>query len=234
MKLLRATVLTLSMIGATAAAVHLTPKQLYTKDYRPEVTLDQMIPTKFGEWQVDPNQPQQVVNPSVQAHLAQYYSDTLSRVYVNDKGEHIMLSLAYGADQSRSMQIHKPEVCYDAQGFKIIASKRDDIQLGDAAIPMMRLVAKQGPRNEPISYWIRSGDYLVRGWLEQNTARVKNGLIKGIVPDGLLVRVSSIDQNNDAAYKLHDQFMTELLRNSPPRAQEMLLGARASSFKAGT
>jgi EpsI family protein len=230
MRLFRALVLSLSMVGASAAAVYLTPKQLYTKDYRPEVTLEQMIPSQFGTWRVDAGQPQQVVNPTVQVQLAQLYSDSLSRVYVNAQGERIMLSLAYGADQSRAMQVHKPEVCYDAQGFKIVASRKSDAQYGGAPVPIMRLIAKNGPRNEPISYWIRSGDYLVRGWLEQNIARVKNGLIKGHVPDGLLVRVSTIDTDAEAAYKLQDQFMTELLSSSSLQARTMLLGEAAQRF----
>ena len=95
----------------------------------------------------------------------------------------------------------------------------------------MRLVAKLGPRNEPITYWIRSGDYLVRGWFEQNVARVKNGLIKGYTPDCLLVRVSTIDTDKELAYQVQDRFINDLIAASPAKTRAILLGNEADLVK---
>jgi EpsI family protein len=230
MRALRAIFLLAGMVLATVAAVYLTPKQLYTKDHKPDVSLGQLIPAKFGDWTLDPLSGQQVINPSEAAHLAVYYSDTLSRIYVNSKGDRIMFSLAYGADQGRSMQIHKPEVCYEAQGFKIVSGAKADIEVKSVVIPVMHLIARNGPRNEPITYWIRTGDNLVRGWLEQNVARVKNGLIKGYTPDGLLVRVSSVDDDERRAYMVQNLFIKDLLHSSSLRTRNMLLGETAGSI----
>jgi EpsI family protein len=102
---------------------------------------------------------------------------------------------------------------------------------GNLDIPNMRLVAKLGPRNEPITYWIRSGDYVVRGWLEQNVARVKNGLLKGYTPDGLLVRVSTIDTDKEQAYQLQDRFIADLIAAAPTKTRAMLLGNEADLVK---
>jgi EpsI family protein len=222
---LRTLALAAGMLAAAAAAAHWTPRQLYAKDEKPAVSLEELFPKQFGEWKLDPALVQQVVNPAVAAQLSQYYSDVLSRTYVNAQGYRIMLSLAYGADQSRYMQVHKPEVCYTNQGFKISYSKPERVNIGYADVPLVRLQADQNGRQEPISYWIRTGDYLVAGWLQQNIARVKNGWIKGYVPDGLLVRASSIDNDKTQAYRIQDEFLKALAAASSPPAQAMLLGA---------
>lgn len=213
-----------SLLVAAGASVALTPKQLFEKNHKPAVPLEALMPTEFGQWHVEPEMVQQVVNPALAANLANYYSDTLSRTYTNKQGERIMLSLAYGADQSRAMQVHKPEVCYQAQGFKISHAEKAEPKLTNQNIPVMRLVATSQFRTEPITYWIRTGDYVVRGWLEQNIARVKNGLIKGYTPDGVLVRISTIDEDKQHAYAQQDEFMRDLIAASSPAGRAMLLG----------
>jgi EpsI family protein len=230
---IRAFVLTGVMVAAAATAIALTPKQLYAPGQKPETSLEELVPKSFGEWYLDPAASQQIVNPSVLASLARFYTDNLSRTYVNNKGERVMFSLAYGADQSRAMQVHKPEVCYVGQGFMIQHSAKGNtlVEGQQLDIPNMRLVAKLGARNEPITYWIRSGDYLVRGWFEQNVARVKNGLIKGYTPDGLLVRVSTIDTDKEQAYKVQDRFIADLVAASPAKTRAMLLGNEADLVK---
>ena len=69
-----------------------------------------------------------------------------------------MLSIAYGGDQSDTMAVHKPEVCYPAQGFQILKNATASFSTGDGNIPVKRLVATQGPRIEPITYWTTVGD----------------------------------------------------------------------------
>lgn len=230
---IRAFVLTAVMVASAATAVALTPKQLYAPGQKPETSLEDLVPKQFGAWHLEPSAVQQIVNPEVLASLARFYTDNLSRTYVNDKGERVMLSLAYGADQSRAMQVHKPEVCYVGQGFMIQHTAKGNtlVEGNRLDIPNMRLVAKLGPRNEPITYWIRSGDYVVRGWLEQNIARVKNGLLKGYTPDGLLVRVSTIDDNKEQAYQVQDRFIADLIAASPAKTRAMLLGNEADLVK---
>lgn len=230
---IRAFVLTAVMVASAATAIALTPKQLYAPGQKPETSLEDLVPKSFGEWHLAPDTAQQIVNPTVLASLARFYTDNLSRTYVNNKGERVMLSLAYGADQSRAMQVHKPEVCYVGQGFVIDSPAKGNtlVEHDKLDIPNMRLVAKLGPRSEPITYWIRSGDYVVRGWFEQNVARAKNGLVKGYTPDGLLVRVSTIDTNKEQAYKVHDRFIADLVAASPAKTRAMLLGDEADLVK---
>jgi EpsI family protein len=92
-------------------------------------------------------------------------------------------------------------------------------------IPVMHMVAIQGSRIEPITYWIRVGDTVVRGALEQNMARIKYGLT-GKVPDGLLVRVSSISSNEEDAYYTQQKFVIAMLLALPPTDRTQLIGRR--------
>lgn len=87
----------------------------------------------------------------------------------------------------------------------------------------MHMVAIQGSRVEPITYWIRVGDTVVRGALEQNMARIKYGLT-GKVPDGLLVRVSSISNNAQNAYHIQQAFITAMLSALPLTDRDQLIG----------
>jgi EpsI family protein len=134
-----------------------------------------------------------------------------------------MLSLAYGADQSTENRIHRPEVCYPAQGFLLRNKEKGMIDEGGLNIPVMRLVAEMGNRNEPLTYWIRFGDKVVRGSIEQSLARIRFGL-QGSVPDGLLFRVSEVNQDVQQSFKRQEAFIGSLLESLAPEAKKMLIG----------
>lgn len=223
MSKLRTIVLTLGMIVASWVAFVYTPKPLYAANYVPEVTLAQLMPKKFGDWQSDDLMAEAIISPDLKASLARYYTDTLSRTYTNSRGDRVMLSMAFGADQGRAMQVHKPEVCYVGQGFKIGTAESIYLRAMGKDIPAMRLVATQGPRIEPLTYWIRSGDDVVRGWFEQNMARVKYGL-HGYLPDGLLFRVSTVGADVQDGYAAQDKFVQEFIPALSPKARAMVLG----------
>lgn len=221
---LKSVVLCSLMAGSTFAAALLTPTTLYSKQHYGNYVIEKSIPIAFGDWRLDEFASRQIVAPEVEAELAKYYNQTVSRTYVNKQGDRVMLSLAYGADQGRALQVHKPEVCYAAQGFKIVHDSTGKIATPLGTVPVRHLVAKHGPRVEPITYWIRSGDAIVTGWLQQNTARLYSGLIRGEIADGLLVRVSSISADREKSYQLHASFMNELLAHTKAVDHDMLLG----------
>lgn len=184
---------------------------------------EEIVPTAFGDWQAT-ERSGGVVNPQQQEQLDELYSEIVARTYINRlTGEHIMLSMAYGEDQSRQSQVHRPEVCYPAQGFQIVASAKGALALGDTRVPVMRLVAKANARVEPITYWIRVGDHVVRGYFEQKLATIQRRLA-GERSDGLLFRVSSIDRNVAAATKSQDRFVGDLLRAVDPAQRQLLIG----------
>jgi len=67
---------------------------------------------------------------------------------------------------------------------------------------------------EPISYWMMVGERATVSGTEQKLAQLSYST-RGVRPDGMLVRVSSIGQDAPAAYRLHDRFVQDLLRAVP-------------------
>ena len=214
----------IAMLISAGLAVALTPRDKVA-DLGPRINLDAMIPTQFDDWRIDENIAPVQPSPDVQARLSKIYNQTLSRTYVNRNGDRLMLSLAYGGDQSDSMQVHKPEVCYPSQGFHLLEGVHDDIvQLpGYGQIKVRRLVAALGSRMEPITYWIRVGRRVTAGVVDRKLEQI-NFAFTGKVPDGLLFRVSTLDHDEQAAYRLQDDFIRSLIKSVDQAAKDKLVG----------
>lgn len=206
---LRVLVIGVVMLAASGLAVAMKPTQRIA-DIGPKIDLESLIPRRFEDWTVDTTVVPVQVSPDVQAKLDKIYNQTLSRTYVNSRNERIMLSVAYGGDQSDSMQVHKPEVCYPAQGFQVISSAIGRIATDFGALPVKRLVARQGARNEPITYWIVVGDRVATKGFDHKIAQLRYGF-SGKVPDGMLVRVSSIDRDEGRGYEIQASFVRSLI-----------------------
>lgn len=210
------------MVGASGAAVGLRPTIKMVEQGK-NVDLETIVPQSFGEWKVDAQAGVLLINPVQQEELNLLYSQTISHTYINRQGTRIMLSLARGGDQSRELQVHRPEVCYAAQGFQVAALTKIDVDFDSRKIPAMRLVSTLGNRIEPVTYWVRIGDSVVRGNIEQGFARLSHGL-RGYIADGLLFRVSSIDSNTNSAYSDHEEFIRQFLAAVPEQQLPMLIG----------
>lgn len=219
-------VIGLCMFASAGLALALKPTAKVA-DTGPKIDLETLIPKSFGDWKLDETIAPLIANPEQQALLNKIYNQTLSRTYINTKGERIMLSIAYGGDQSDSMAVHKPEVCYPAQGFQILRNRDDVLSTGTSEIPVKRLLAQQGPRNEPITYWLTVGDTVAATGLMWKLNQVKYGLT-GRIPDGLLFRISSIQSDNAAAYMMQDNFARALFDVLSPDARERLIGKSGS------
>ncbi|MEW6591991.1 MAG: exosortase C-terminal domain/associated protein EpsI, partial [Pseudomonadota bacterium] len=140
----------LFMFAGAGLALALKPTVMVAQG-SPEVNLEALIPKSFGDWRIDETIVPLIANPEQEALLSKIYSQTLTRTYVNSSNERIMLSIAYGGNQSDNMAVHKPEVCYPAQGFHIVKNPSIAAFAIDEAnsIPVKRLVAQQGRRVEP-------------------------------------------------------------------------------------
>lgn len=213
----------LLMVSAGAMGLAMRPT-VFLADQRSKVNLEQIVPQQFGRWRELQQSTAQIVNPQQQTVLDQIYSAILVRTYVHaDDGRKVMLSIAYGKDQSKQSQVHLPEVCYPAQGFQVHARSRAELQSSVGSIPVSRLIATLGQRTEPVTYWIRIGDRLVRGSLDQKLAIVGQGLA-GSRTDGILFRVSSIGNNSDVEYAMHAKFVADLLTALDRDALPSLIG----------
>lgn len=192
-------------------------------DSRKGFKLEEVIPTAFGEWQVDRNMPVILPPPDQQALLNKIYNQTLGRTYIDTRGYRIMLSLAYGGDQSDGLTVHLPEVCYVGQGFRLEKNVEDRLGIGGLTIPVRRLVTTLGQRHEPITYWVTTGDEATITTWRRRMVAMRYGLRRRI-PDGLLVRVSSIDRNEVFAYEQHNRFLTALVDKMGPAYRQLLIG----------
>lgn len=181
----------------------------------PSISLETMVPRQFGSWKELPNQQVAVVNPQTKELLDKIYSQTLTRTYVDSKGYRIMLSLAYGDDQRGALQAHKPEVCYPAQGFKLHSNEVAKLRTDFGPIDGRRLNTSLGARKEPITYWFTMGERTVGSQMERRVNELRLALT-GQVPDGLLFRVSSIDDNPARAFSAQQVFINDLMRAVPP------------------
>jgi EpsI family protein len=210
------------MFAAAGMALALKPT-IKISDYKPKIDLEALIPKTFGDWKIDETNVPLISDPEQQALLNKIYNQTLARTYVNQHGDRIMLTIAYGGDQSGDMALHKPEICYPSQGFSILKNVTGSFSTGEGSIPVKRLVATKGQRIEPITYWTTLGDAIAVNGIQWRLQQLKYGLT-GKIPDGLLFRISSIQADDAKAYQTQDAFARDLLKAMTPSGRERIIG----------
>lgn len=193
--------------------------------------LEDMVPKSFGGWTEIPN-PTIPVDVAVDANNPsneQPYDDLVMRSYRNDRGETMMVAVAYGRNQRQEMKVHRPEVCYSANGGNV--SNLMPIafpfmsQSGVQVVGMRMRADSNVRRPELVSYWIRVGHVYSQSGLKQRWHILTEGLA-GRRADGVLVRVSQIlapGQNPEELYKRQEQFAADFVRASKPDAQTMMI-----------
>ena len=193
-------------------------------DKRANVPLEQLFPSKVGVWQADVTAAAPVRPAFERARQFQMYDQVLERTYVNPQGYRIMLSVAYGRQQSVGLQMHRPEVCYKAGGFKVEAVQAGVLEILGKDMTVARLFASMDGRPEPITYWRLLGDEVVSDETQFKLRQLKFG--KRSVPDGMLVRVSSIDPDQQEAFRQHAMFAQALGSSLSPFQRLRVLGER--------
>lgn len=185
--------------------------------------LGAVIPKRFGDWNFDPGIA--LVTPAAegpegdadaQPKLFGIYSQVVGRGYRNSSGDVVMLMVAYGPAQDFRLKAHRPELCYIAAGFRITDKTDAEVPFRDGTRPIAitRLTAIKDSRLEPVSYWMRVGDTVTRGVIDRQLVRLGYGL-RGIIPDGALIRTSTIGLSPEASFRLQNQFIRELLAAVP-------------------
>jgi len=197
-------------------------------DERPPIDLNTMVPTAFGDWQEQLNLVNQIIDPQQKAGIDSIYSQALIRTYVNSQGYGVMLSMAYGKQQNDQLRAHQPEGCYVGQGFYLAQpSEATEMSTSVGSIGITRLVAAKGSRYEPITYWIRIGEGIARTNWEMKKLQIRYAL-SGRVPDGMLVRVSSISDDSVKAFALQRDFINDLLSGVNSDHRQDLIGKVAN------
>lgn len=222
----------LAMIVASILATLLVPKRVVDE---PGPHLAEFVPTRFGAWTAIQS-PLEQVSLTAQKDGAPdpmqlAYDDSLLRTYTRPDGTQIMVALAYDKTQHEEDRVHRPEICYIAQGFQILSDHEASFSVRDVtgtAIEGRRMLTQHGSRLEAVSYWIRIGDTFTQNpWISRLYV-LKEGL-SGRVHDGMLVRVSEVipsEQDASRSFRDQDQFLGELTNAVPPDGARMI--ARAS------
>ncbi len=195
--------------AASALAFALKPTWKLA-DTQPRERLEALIPMQLGDWRGLPANNIVIADPRMAENLSRIYTETLSRTYVDSRGQQIMLSIAYGDDQRDGMNLHYPEVCYPAQGFQIRASHEGQINTPYGSIRVKRLETSLGSRLEPVTYWTMVGEYQSSWGIDKKINEMRYSL-RGLIPDGILIRVSSIDPDSEKAFFLQESFVRDFV-----------------------
>lgn len=223
-QLLRAAWLLAAILVAVALAQVLKPTRSLAERL-PAVHLASQVPAAFAGWQLDPDTAPVLPDPTLQARLDTVYDQTLARSYVNAQGERVMLTIAYGRDQSsEATAVHRPEFCYGAQGFRVRSGAVEAVALPAGNVTVQRLVGQLGQRTEPISYWVTLADRATLPGLGRKFEQLRLGLA-GDIADGMLVRVSTIQAPGVAPYAVQDRFLQDLARALPQALRPRYFGA---------
>lgn len=197
----------------------------------PSPHLEQTVPEQFGQWRTLPN-------PLIQASLStdgatstdQPYDEIVSRTYVNAQGDTVMMALAYGKNQRQEIKIHRPELCYPAQGFKVVALKPAVFEgihsaLSGSDVVGKRMVVHGKGHDEVVSYWIRIGDTFSASPWRIRWQIMQEGL-QGRMTDGILVRLSQrVRPGTDPApvHETLERFAAELVDATPQATRNYLV-----------
>ena len=84
-------------------------------------------------------------------------------------------------------------------------------------------MSKLGPRNEPITYWVVVGGDVVTSGIGQKLAQMRYG-VRGVIADGMLMRVSSIEADMAKGHAVQVRFISELARQMDSGSASRVFG----------
>lgn len=223
---LRTITIGVALVSAALLAYLATPR---LKEDTASVEIEANTPAVVGQWRQLPNASIQVGLSTASEDINQPYDQTVMKTFTDGDGHVIYLALAWGRHQRQEVKIHRPELCYPAQGLAVESIKSITFPLTapgqTSLIPGKRLItSKGGGQVELVSYWIRIGSsYSSSAW--QTRLHIMQEGLAGKVTDGILVRVSqrvARDQNFEAEFARQEQFIAELYKASPAQLQHIL------------
>lgn len=236
----RSVCLATCLVAAALASLWLRPGVSAEAEARAQVPLESLFPKEVpiqmdgsagavrSAWRLDPVASGMVRPAFEAARRFQMYDQVLERTYVHPNGQRVMLSVAYGRQQSVGLQMHRPEVCYRAGGFRVSDVTAGTLVLPGAAVPLslpvVRLVAALPERPEPVTYWRLLGDEPVRDERALKVKQLIAGLAHRGLADGLLVRLSTIDADADAGWHWQEVFARDLAAALSPQQRLRVLG----------
>jgi len=202
---------------AGVAAARLPNKNL---DYLGKQKLESVIPDKIGRWNYVSSSG--LVVPPEDQMIRALYSQLVTRVYSDGSGPPIMLLVAQSATQTGILQIHRPEICYTAGGYQLSAIEPHVVGLPWGGLPTLSMSATSDSRTEQLVYWTRIGDRLPKSWREQRMVVAMDNL-RRIIPDAIMVRVSTFGNDKARALASMDEFIVSLMNSVSPQVRRVFI-----------
>lgn len=209
-------------LALTAAGAYaLTPRREERRLQRHK--LGELVGRSIGPWSAV--NVGGVVTASEEVEDKDGYDQLLTRVYQAPGLPTVMLLIAYGSTQGGTLQLHRPETCYPGQGFGL-SSFQDAAFRFPAGLDVQarRFTATRDDRVERLTYWTRIGrDFPLDTAGEY--AAIMRGVLRGAVPDGILVRLSTIGVGDVVADRAIDRFAQGMIGATNALGRQVLLGA---------
>jgi EpsI family protein len=184
--------------------------------------LDRLVPAQIGGWVYRDSSG--LVLPPPDALSDSLYSGLVTRTYVSPERLPMMLLVAYSNVQDGMLQVHRPEFCYPASGYRLSPTRVEHVPNGVGGGISANVFSADGiSRTEQILYWTRIGNLFPSSWLDQRLAVVRANL-DGVIPDGILVRISTLAPDMDAAQADLAAFAAQLVKSASPAARQLLIG----------
>ena len=204
--------------GTAYARMPRRPTMMIGKDQ-----LDKLVPLKIDNWSYEMASGLVLPPPDQLARLL--YDQQVTRSYSSPDQLPVMLLMAYGSSQGGMLQIHRPEICYPASGFRLTETQITAIPLPDGhRVASRSFTASSDTRVEQVLYWTRIGDVVPTSWTGQRIAVIRSNLA-GSIPDGLLVRLSTVSNDAAQAQTTLKKFAAEMLSAMTPASRNMLIGS---------
>jgi EpsI family protein len=210
------------LASASAGAYAMQPQVRYPSIKK--ATFESWIPAKLGNWTVQSSSG--VVLPPPDALSDRLYDNLVTRIYTMPDAPAVMMLIAYNNRQDGVLQLHRPEVCYPAGGYKLSPTLPILLSLAPGReIPANAFTAEGVQRTEQVVYLTRLGQSFPRSWLDQRLSVIGANL-KGEIPDGALMRVSVIGADRNRALEVLRDFLATFFSVTPPELRHLLIGGK--------
>ena len=210
----------LGLLFGSAAALAAWRQPRKRLDYLGRQKLGDLVPETIGRWKFVAASGL-VVPPEDQLSRT-LYGQLLTRVYSDGDNPPVMLLIAQSAGQTGILQVHRPETCYPASGFQISPVTQHDVPLGGATLTTNALTATNDGMTENIIYWTRVGDRIPTTWKQQKLD-VAEANLRGVIPDAVLVRISTVNSDEATARSTLDEFTRLLIGSVPPARRAIFI-----------
>lgn len=207
-------------LGA-GTAYAMTPRR--TEKRLGTAKLADLIPRQFGQWDTVKRGDVVVASEDEAAPVEGFYDQVLTRTYAAAGLPEIMLLIAYGSTQGGSLQLHRPETCYPGQGFRLTDFSVSQANLDSSRpVAMRHFTAQRDERTERVIYWTRVADRFPLNSAELYGV-ILSSVLKGVVPDGVLVRFSTIGTVTPQTDAVLQQFGKNMIDAMAAPARKILI-----------